>query len=406
MTKDIGTTSPGMTAEPTGLLGLAVGLMLIGLVMVASTTASIDRSLFDGSIWRTSLGRQLIFVGAGIVLMFVSLHASRLVFRSPRALRFLVIAGAVITFFGLLAVLIPGLADPHRGSSRWLRVGFGGFSFAVQPSEPAKLALVGLLAWLLTRESVNVASFWASFVPAAVVIGLFVALVGSQDFGTSALLGVVGMGMLMVSGCRWRYLLGMIAIGMGGMYGLLRAATYRMDRLAAFRDIWADPQGDGYQPIQSLTAIASGSWLGSGLGGGIQKYGYLPESHTDFIFSAICEEMGAVGGFLVIALYITILYIGLRTVWRARTRFERLLAFGLTATIATQAAMNIAVVTVLAPTTGISLPFVSAGGSGLLTFCVLVGVLGAVASRGVAVAESSAKAEAIGSSDLAGAGAW
>ncbi len=394
------------TSEPTGLLGVAVGLMLIGLVMVASTTVSIDRSLFDGPIWLTHLGRQIIFAGAGVVLMFVSLHVSRFVFRSPRAVRFLVIAGAVLTICGLLAVLIPGLGDPHRGSSRWLRVGFGGFSFALQPSEPAKLAIVGLLAWVLTRESADVRSFRSGFVPAALVIGLFVALVGKEDFGTCALLGVVGVWMMFVAGCRWRYLIGMMAVGLAGMYQLISAASYRMDRLTAFRDIWADPRGDGYQPIQSLTAIASGSWLGTGLGGGIQKYGYLPESHTDFIFSAICEEMGAVGGFLVISLYITIVYIGVRTVWRARTSTERMLAFGLTSLFAVQAVMNIAVVTVLAPTTGISLPLVSAGGSGLLTFSVLIGVLGAIASRGVGLASPSRGQRATGSPALAGTAAW
>lgn len=375
---------PTNMVPPTGLLGVSVALMLIGLVMVASTTVSIDRSLFDGSLWRTPLGRQLIFVAGGIVLMFVSLHVSRWVLASPRTVRLLVVVGVVIVIIGLLGALIPGLADRHRGSSRWLRVGFGGFSSAVQPSEPAKIALVALLAWLLTRENGDVRSFRSGFAPAAVAVGIFVVLVGSQDFGTSALLAIVGMGMLTVSGCRWRYLLGLVLVGAVGMYGLIRAAPYRMDRLAAFWDIWADPLGDGYQPIQSLTAIASGGWLGSGLGGGIQKYGYLPESHTDFIFSAICEEMGVAGGCLVIALYITIVYIGLRAVWCAGGRFERLLAFGLTGVIGVQAALNIAVVTVVTPTTGISLPLVSAGGSGLLTFCLLIGVLGGIASRAAA----------------------
>lgn len=366
---------------PVGLLLVTLGLMLLGLVMVASTTVSIDRPLFGGSLWGRPFGRQLIFVAIGVVVMLATMHACRLLFGSPRWIRFLVFSCAVVAVVGLVAALLPGLADPHRGSNRWLRVGVGGFSFGVQPSALAKLALVGLLAWLLTRDGVDVQSFRGAFLPAALVIGTFVALVGKEDFGTSALLAVIGGGMMFVAGCRRRYLGALVLVGAVGMAGLIYIAPYRMERITAFLDIWADPQGHGYQPLQSLTAIASGGWTGSGLGGGIQKYGYLPESHTDFIFSTICEEMGALGGFLIIALYGAILWVGARATCAARTSFERLLGLGLTLLITLQAAMNIAVVTVMTPTTGISLPLVSAGGSGLLTYSMVVGALAAVAAR-------------------------
>jgi len=387
---------------PVGLLLLAVGLMLLGLVMIASTTVSIDQSLFGSSLWNRPFGRQMVFVVVGIVVMLATMHLCRYLFDSPRWTRWLVISGTLIAVVGLVAALLPGLADAHRGSSRWLRVGAGGLSFGVQPSEVAKVALVGLLAWLLTRDGLDVRSFRKAFVPAALAIGVFVALVGKEDFGTSALLAAIGGGMMLVAGCRWRYLGGLVVLGATGMAGLVYAAPYRMQRITAFLDIWADPQGHGYQPVQSLTAIASGGWTGAGVGGGIQKYGYLPESHTDFIFSAICEEMGVLGGFFVIALYLAILYVGACATIRARSRFERLLALGLTLLISLQAAMNLAVVTVLTPTTGISLPLVSAGGSGLLTFCMVIGALAAISARG----RRESDPEAIGAGRLVGAAAW
>ena len=188
--------------------------------------------------------------------------------------------------------------------------------------------------------------------------------------------------MLFVAGCRMRHLALLGVLGTCALTALLYSAPYRLDRITAFKSFWADPLGGGYQPLQSLTTIASGGWFGAGLGAGVQKYGYLPECHADFIFAVLCEEMGAFGGAVVIALFCAFVWCGLRAMLMARSRFERLLAFGLTATVGLQAAMNIAVVTVAVPTTGISLPLISAGGSGLLTFCLATGVLAAIAARG------------------------
>lgn len=388
---------------PTGLLLLAISLILIGLVMVASTTVKLDDSVLGAMRWDRPFGRQLIFAGVGVIMMLLAVGAARRLLDAPGWIRFLVLAGALVTAVGLVAALLPGIADPHRGSSRWLRLGGGGFSFGAQPSEPAKVVLVGLVAWLLTRPGVDPRSFTKSFLPAALSVILFAGLVAKEDFGTAALIGALGGSMMFVAGCRWRDLGGLAALGLIGTTVLVRFTPYRWKRVTAFTNIWADPQGNGYQPIQSLTAIASGGWLGSGLGSGIHKYGYLPESHTDFIFSAICEEMGVLGGLLVIALYATLVWIGARAALSARTRFERLLACGLTLLIALQAAMNIAVVTVLTPTTGIPLPFVSAGGSGMITFCLATGVLGAIVMRTPASASDRLPADA----DLAsGVPAW
>jgi cell division protein FtsW len=216
---------------------------------------------------------------------------------------------------------------------------------------------------------------------------------------------------LFVAGCRILHLLLMASVGACGFAALLFVAPYRLARITAYRDIWADPQGAGYQPLQSLTAIAQGGWLGSGLGGGVQKYGYLPESHSDFIFSIICEETGVLGAVIVIGLYLAFTWLGLRTMWIARSPFERLLALGITATVSLQAAMNIAVATVMTPTTGISLPLISAGGSGVVTFCLSIGVLAAIAARAGQTSAARVSADGLsagrsGSSDRREAVAW
>jgi len=374
-------------AEPVGthsagLMFVALTLMSIGVVMVASSTASLDRSLFDPGWYRTAFGRQLIFALAGVLLMWLTSRTAPLALASPamcRRVPQLLYAAAIIL---LVATLIPGLSDAHRGSHRWLRFAPSGFAMGIQPSELAKLALVAFVAYVLTRPETDPRSLARSFIPASLAIGLCVLFVGAEDFGTSVLLMGVGAVMLFVAGCRLRHLACLGAAATCGLAGLLLMAPYRIARLTAYSNIWADPQGDGYQPLQSLASIASGGWFGAGLGGGVQKYGYLPEGHTDFIFAVICEETGIFGACLVIALFCTFLWLGLRTTLAARTPFERLVAFGLTATIILQAAMNIAVVTVVTPTTGISLPWISAGGSGLMTFCVAAGVLAAVALRG------------------------
>ena len=175
------------------------------------------------------------------------------------------------------------------------------------------------------------------------------------------------------------------------MAALLIAEPYRIERLTAARDPWDNIRGNDYQPIQSLTTIASGNWWGTGLGAGVQKHGYIPEGHTDFIFAVICEEMGAFGGIMIMGLYAAFLWIGLRIMLRAPTQFERLLSLGITAYITAQALLNIAVVTVVTPTTGVSLPLISAGGSGVIMICMSIGVLAAVGQRGIVRSEADSE---------------
>ena len=355
--------------------------MGIGLVMVASASASLDRSLLDSLSWSEPFGRQAIVVTVGLALMLITSRAAVPVLASQRLRHRFPQVVFVVTLACLVAALIPAWASAHRGSQRWLELTVGGVDVSVQPSEFAKLALVAVLASLLAQRRADLRSFRGGFLPPAIAVGLCVLLVGKEDFGTAVLFAVLGGLMLFVAGCRPAHLLLTGMVVACGLAALLLAAPYRLARIVAHFRLWDDPLGAGYQPLQSLTTIASGGWSGLGLGAGVQKYGYLPESHSDFIFSVICEEMGVLGAGVVIALFCAFVFLGIRTMWSARTPFERLLAFGITSVVGWQAVMNIAVVTVVTPTTGISLPLISAGGSGLLTFCLAVGVLSAIAAR-------------------------
>jgi len=361
---------------------VATALMAVGVVMVTSAAARLDASYLDSSPWRSIFGRQMIFALIGLLLMVMTARAAEPLLARPRTWGWItvILCGASVLF--LMAAFLPGWSSARHGSSRWVSLAGAYEGLRYQPSELAKVALIVLLAWWFGARTTDARAFRAGLLPAAVFIGLFVILVGREDFSTSFLLAMVGGMMLLVAGCRWTHLGVFAGLGAAGLAALVAAAPYRVQRLIAFRDIWKHPQGAGYQPLQSLTTIASGGWMGAGLGSGIQKYGYLPESHSDFILSVLCEEAGALGGAIVILLFCAFVYLGLRTMWQARTAFEQLVAFGLTACLGLQAALNISVVFVVAPTTGIPLPFVSAGGSGVLTYCLMIGILAAIARRG------------------------
>ncbi len=375
------------------LIATTIALMSLGVVMVYSATASLAPTVSIMPAMQGVFFRQLIFVGLGIVAIALAMLTGRFVFANQSRRKWFAYFTAVLAILALLFAILPGLASQSRGSSRWIALSTGLGPVGFQPSELAKLSLIIFLAYLLAGRKVDVRSFLHGFLPAASTVGVFVALVGKEDFGTACLFALVGGAMLLLGGCRLTHLALVAIIGAAGMAALLKAEPYRLARLTSYLNIWADPQGHGYQPIQSLTAITSGGWLGTGLGGGIQKYGYLPESQTDFIFSVICEEAGIVGGWFVIALYCTFVWIGLRITMSAVNSFERLLAFGLTTTLGLQAAMNIAVVTVVTPTTGISLPFISAGGSGIVAFSLAVGLLMAIAYRSAHATEMNEAAQ-------------
>ncbi len=368
------------TGNGVGLIVVTCALMALGLVMVGSTSASLDRPLFAADMWRTVFGRQIVFVGVGLCVLLATARLAPPLIRSPGFRRWGLWILFAVTLLLLVVALVPGLGSEQRGSSRWLRFNLGGFALGFQPSEIAKLSMVAVLASMLSATGTDPRSFKRSFLPAALVVAITVMLVGKEDLGTAGLLAVVGGSMLLVGGCRVRYLAVLVLLGIIGMVWLVYDETYRMERMTAFMHPEAEAGRAGYQPLQSLITIASGGWFGAGLGSGMQKYGYLPECRTDFIFAVVCEELGVLGAGLVILLFVTLIVLGLRTMIGATSRFTRLLSFGLIATIGLQATMNIAVVTVMVPTTGISMPLISAGGSGLMMVCFSIGLLIAVRS--------------------------
>lgn len=369
-------------ATSTAVMVIAAALMTVGVVMASSTGVSLDRSLIEAGSWHGPFGRQAVFaVGACVVmLVFSRLDAGLLRWRSGRAFQpsLLVLLVSIVL---LAAVWMPGVGRSSHGCRRWIDLGPVG----LQPSEFAKIGLVVFLAAILSRKKESHESDRApnALLP-MVAIGLVCALVGVEDFGTAALLAAVGGVMLIVGGCRLVALAAWALPVLGAFAYLLFSHPYRVERLLAFLHIWENRLGSGYHAIQSLTAIASGGWTGRGLGAGIAQYGYLPEARTDFVFAIICEESGFVGGVAVILLFMALVHLGMRAMQMSGSRhggFGGLFAFGVTSMIGLQALMNIAVVTVVAPTKGIALPFVSAGGSGLLCFGLAVGLLASVARR-------------------------
>ena len=238
----------------------------------------------------------------------------------------------------------------------------------VQPSELAKIAIILFTAALLERRMDRIDELSYSLLPIGVATGGIVGLILIEpDLGTAVSVLVIAGAMVFAAGISYRYVVGLVLVAaVPALYVVIMASPYRVQRVMAFLDPWSDPQGSGYQVIQSMIAVGTGGIFGSGLMGGVQKLFYLPEPHNDFIYAVIAEELGLLGATTVLACFCVITWRGLRTATRAPDRFGAFLAVGLTAMIAFQALLNISVVIGLAPTKGIPLPFVSAGGSSLL----------------------------------------
>lgn len=356
---------------------LAGALLSIGLVMVFSASANLNSPPINQDVLRNPATRQVLFsISAVTVMLLVSLFPYewwriRAGTKFQPAVYLLVLAALL-----LMVVLVLGQA--RKGATRWLSLG-PGLSF--QPSEISKLAVVVFFSAYCCHIRETIGKFWRGLMPALLILGLIVGLVGLEDFGTAVLLLVVGGCILLAAGAKiWQ--LGMLSLpAVAGLVYLVLSKPHRMDRIATFLDPDADPQGTGYQAIQSLITIASGGWWGRGLGQGIQKFDYLPEARNDFIFAVICEELGVVGGAAVILLFVLLVWQGRKAMLASSSDLGRLLALGATLTIGFQAAMNVAVVTVTVPTKGIGLPLVSAGGTGVVFLSILTGLLINVARR-------------------------
>lgn len=351
-------------------------LMMLGVVMVSSATFPLTPR---GSTELLGLlPRQLFFAGLGFAAMLISAQLNYrwwLPGSGPRgALHLYAIWLAAVLL--LLALQSP-LATIQFGATRSIALP-GGISF--QPAEVAKVVMVLLIPALAIAPGTDVRS-GRRFVLLVALGGTLAGLVAIEDFGTGALLAAVLFALLGLSGARWLHLGGLALLGLLGGAGYILARDYRRQRILNFFSDEPDLRGAGYQINQAKMAIASGEWWGLGLGAGRQKHDYLPQDHNDFIFAIICEELGIVGGLVIVGLFVLFVIRGGWIVRIAPDAFGRLLATGCTLMIGLQAAFNLGVVTNSVPTKGISLPFVSAGGSGVVFLGILAGLIAAVGTQ-------------------------
>ncbi len=368
-------------ADPWVML-LAAALMAFGVAMVFSAAVDVRDAPIGERSWVNTPLKQGVYAGVAFLAMLVGAGFDHTFWRGHGRRNWIVPAGAVaLTVLLLVAVLVPGIGSSRLGARRALFLSVGGLSVSFQPSELAKIALVIGLASLVTRPGFDVRSFKRGFLPALALLGVLVGLTGIEDFGTAALMGVVGAVILVAAGARWHHLCGVGVLGAAAGALLVWAKPYRLVRIAAFFSGQPDPAREGYQVDQAMIAIGSGGWWGRGLGNGIQKYGYIPHDDNDFIFAVVCEELGVVGGCVIIAAFMALLVRGWLISERCRDPFGKLMALGLTLMICLQAAFNIGVVSNSVPTKGISLPFVSAGGSGVVFLSLAAGLIAAVGRR-------------------------
>jgi cell division protein FtsW len=353
-----------------------VTLMAIGAIFVFSADASLNQKFELQNFYKFPSLRQIMFFPLACIIMFSASAINYKVlsfqkgwFKSPVCY----LVAISIILLGL--VLIPSIGIERNFARRWLGFTAGSIMFTFQPSELAKWSAIFFVAAFCDKYADSIKLFKTRLLPLCLIIGIVIGLIVIEDLGTAVLICVLTFFMLMVAGARYWHILAPIPLGIVGFLGILFTSPYRMNRIMAFLhpDQWIDKIN--YQPNQSLIAIGSGGVLGKGLGMGVCKYGHLPEDTTDFIFAIIAEEMGLAGTIAVILLFIILTWLGMLVVGRCKDHFGRLLASGITLAIAMQAAINIGVVTVVLPTKGIPLPFVSSGGTSILISAAAAGVL-------------------------------
>ncbi|HEY2996383.1 MAG TPA: putative lipid II flippase FtsW [Methylomirabilota bacterium] len=346
------------------LFGVAVVLLSAGVVMVYSASTIVAADRFHDPYF--FLKKQLFWALIGAGVMWVALRVDY------RWLERAVVPALIVAGVLLVLVLVPPIGQAINGTRRWIRLGPVSF----QPAELAKLALVVYLAAFLARKRGDMDRFRTGTLPPLLVAGAMAALVLVQpDLGNCLTLIALTFGLLYLAGSPIKHLAWVAAPAVPLIALAVWMAPYRMRRITAFIDPWADPRGSGFQIIQSWLALGNGGLLGQGIGGSRQKLFYLPESHTDFIFAILGEELGFVGGLAIVALFAVLIWRGLRVGLRAPDAFGAYLALGITVLLATQTLVNLGVVTGLLPTKGLPLPFISFGGSALLMTMLATGVL-------------------------------
>ena len=344
------------------LLIAVIILSLFGLLMIYSSSNIWAEYKFNDPY--KYLKSQAIFLILGYIIIYiVSKINYQIYYKYSNIILF-------ICIILLILVLIPGIGSVRNGSRSWFGIG----SFGIQPSEFAKLGIIIFTSKYLNNNKIK--SIKSSVLPILLIVILLFGLIMLQpDFGTGVILVMTIITMLFISGVNMSFFIKLGILGLLGIVVLVIIAPYRLERITSFLNPWADPLGSGFQIIQSLYAIGPGGLLGMGLGNSIQKHFYLPEPQTDFIFSIISEELGFAGVLIVATLFITIIKRGLNISLNQEDNFAKYLAFGISFSLAFQTILNLMVVVGLIPVTGVTLPFLSYGGSSLLVSMVSIGIL-------------------------------
>ena len=346
------------------LLISVIAISIFGIIMIYSSSNIWAEYKFNDAF--KYLKMQGLFLIVGIVLMII---ISKIPYKYYLDKANIIL---VICFVLLILVLIPGIGKIRNGSRSWFGVG----GLGIQPSEFMKLALIIFISKYLHKNERNNISIKKDILPILFITLLTFGLIMLQpDFGTGVIIVMSIIGILFISGLKMRFFIIAGIFGAVGAVVLILIAPYRFERILSFINPWVDPLGTGFQAIQSLFAIGPGGLLGLGLGNSIQKHFYLPEPQTDFIFAIISEELGFLGVLIVSALFLTIIYKGMKISLNAKDLFSKYLSFGITFSLAFQALLNLMVVVSLIPITGVTLPFLSYGGSSLLITLCSMGIL-------------------------------
>lgn len=349
------------------LFGVTLALCLIGAVMVFSASAITARDQYGNAYY--FLLRQLLWAVIGILGMFWLMRTDYHKLRQPRV----IFSGLSLTLVLLIAVYF---LDRSHATHRWIRLG----PLSLQPSEIAKLMVIFYLAWFLeircAPHAPGVNNVPRTLLPILGTVALITALIYKEpDLGTACMIFFIAAVMLFVAGLSYRFIAAAVVAAIPAIYIAIASTPYRLERVKTFFSPGADPQGHGFQLLQSLIAVGSGGFSGVGLMESRQKLFFLPEAHTDFIFSVICEELGFIGAVVILALFAFYGWRGFVAAMKAPDDFGRFLGIGVTAMVVGQALINLSVVLGLLPTKGIPLPFISYGGSSLLGMLLATGVL-------------------------------
>lgn len=342
---------------------IIIMLVIFGLFMVYSASNVVALYRYDDKAY--FLKRQLIFAIIGIAIMILFIHID--IKKIYKATTYIYIAALIM----LILVLIPGIGVVRGGARSW--IGFG--SFSIQPAEFMKLAIILLIAKYLSNHHKDLKKPIEFIKMLILIVSAFGLIMLQPDFGTGMVLVMSIVALLFISGLNMKFFYILGFVGIIGITALIVIAPYRMARITSFIDPWKDPLGSGFQIIQSLYAIGPGGLFGTGFLNSRQKSFYLPEPQTDFIFSIICEEFGVVGALFVIILFIIICYTSIKIALQKTDLFGKYLIFGIIFQIIFQAVLNLSVVIGLIPVTGVTLPFLSYGGSSLVITMIMIGII-------------------------------